>query len=199
MSIELAIAFVLFTVAGLFTPGPNNTMLFASGLNFGFRRTVPHILGVSFGFCFLLVVVGLGLSALFQAYPLAYTVLKFVGAAYLVWLAIGIARAGPVAAGGEARGRPLTFLGAALFQWVNAKGWVVALSAVTAYGAVAPFPANLAMLAAITLVFSLLSASMWVAFGRGLRRFLSSPRILRIVNVAMALLLIASLYPVLRS
>ena len=116
------------------------------GLNFGFSRTLPHAFGVALGFGFLVLVVGLGLGAVFAAYPAIYSVLKFAGAAYLLYLAWRIAM-GPVAGGG--RGRPLTFIEGAAFQWINPKGWVMAIGAVTAYAAIAGFPVNMVLIAAL--------------------------------------------------
>lgn len=198
MSGHLIIAYVTFAMVGAFTPGPNNMMLMTSGLNYGLRRTLPHILGVGFGYALVIVICGLGLGALFTRYPLLYTLLKYAGAAYLLWLAFLIARAGPVEPGEDARGRPLTFFGAALYQWVNLKGLVVAVSAVTAYAGVAPYPINIAVLAGIFLLVGLSSAASWALFGTSLRSLLRSPHLVRVFNVAMALALVLSLYPVLR-
>lgn len=198
MSVELAIAFAFFCFASLFTPGPNNVMLLASGLNFGVRRTTQHIIGVGFGFSFILMVVGFGLGALFQSYPVAYTVLKYVGAAYLIWLAIRIARAGPINPGGASRGRPMTFIETVLFQWVNVKGWFIAIGAIATYSTIAAFPNNIFILSAIALFFGLASALTWALFGQGLRHVLSSPKWVRVFNIGMAIALVASLYPVFR-
>lgn len=197
MSQQLTLAFLVFAVVALFTPGPNNTMLLTSGLNFGFRRTLPHVLGVNFGFSFLVVVVGLGLGAIFAAYPLLYTVLKYAGAAYLLYLAWAIAVSGGIDEKGAKRGQPLTFFGAALFQWINVKGLVIAIGSLATYSAIAPYPYNILLLSLIFCVVGFLSSSTWALFGTALRRFLSTPRSIRIFNVTMALLLVASLYPVL--
>src|SRR4051812_15798766 len=118
MSRDLVTAFVLFAIASLFTPGPNNLMLMTSGVNFGFTRTLPHALGVVIGFGFLVLALGLGLGAVFEAVPGLYAVLKFAGAAYLLYLAWRIASAGPATIR-KRDGRPFTFLEAAAFQWVN--------------------------------------------------------------------------------
>lgn len=197
MSHELILAFTVFAIVALFTPGPNNTMLLTSGLNFGFRRTLPHVLGVNLGFSFLIVVVGLGLGAIFTAYPTLYTVLKYAGAAYLLYLAYAIAVSGGIDAKGEKRGRPLTFFGAALFQWINVKGLVIAIGSVTTYSAIAPYPYNMLTISLIFGVVGFFSSASWALFGAGLSRFLSTPRSIRIFNVVMAALLVASLYPVL--
>ncbi len=197
MSQQIVIAYLVFMVAALFTPGPNNMMLLTSGLNFGFRRTVPHIFGVGFGFTLLLGLVGAGLGVIFKAYPLIFTVLKYAGAVYLVWLAIGIARSSPQLNGAPEGGRPLSFLGAALYQWVNVKSWVVAIGAMAAYSAIAPYPANVIVLSGLALVLGLASALTWAFFGAALRPLLASPRVVRVFNIVMALALIGSLYPVL--
>ena len=194
LSYELLGALTVFAVVTLFTPGPNNIMLMTSGLNFGVRRTLPHAAGVVAGFGFMVLVVGLGLGAVFSAWPLLYTVVKYVGAAYLLYLAWKIAHAGP--AKGEAEGTPLTFLQAAAFQWVNAKAWVMAIGAVTAFAAVTAFPWNAITFAVIFSVLGAASSATWVLFGTALRRVVTDPGTVRIFNWVMAALLVASLIPV---
>jgi threonine/homoserine/homoserine lactone efflux protein len=189
-------ALVLFVVVTLITPGPNNAMLMATGLNFGFRRGLPHLWGVALGFGVMVLAVGLGLGAVFAAYPAAYAVLKYAGALYLLYLAWQIATAGPVE-GGEARGRPIAFLEAAAFQWLNPKGWVMAVGAVSAYAAVAAFPFNVLLMAFLFGSLGIFSSATWLGFGTALQRLLTSPRAVQAVNVAMALLLVASLWPIL--
>jgi threonine/homoserine/homoserine lactone efflux protein len=196
MSSEILWALLVFVLVTLFTPGPNNTMLMASGHNFGFRRGLPHLWGVALGFGVMVLAVGLGLGAVFQAYPAAYTVLKYVGAAYLLYLAWQIANSGPVEAA-SARSRAITFMEGAAFQWLNPKGWVMAVGAVSTYAAVAPFPANVGLIATLFGGLGILSSASWLGFGSGLKRLLTSPRAVRVVNVVMALLLVASLWPIL--
>jgi threonine/homoserine/homoserine lactone efflux protein len=196
ISQQLLIAFIVFALVGLYTPGPNNVMLLASGLNFGLRRTLPHVAGVSFGFAFLVAVVGLGLGAVFAAYPLLQSILKYAGAAYLVYLAVAIARSGPVASG-DGTSRPLTFLEAALFQWINVKGWVIAIGTITAYAALASYPWNILTMAVLLLVLGLSSSVAWTLFGASLQSLVRSPVAVRVFNWVMAGLLLASLYPVL--
>ena len=197
MSHELLIAFIVFATAMLYTPGPNNVMLMASGLNYGFRRSLPHVAGVTIGFSFLVCVIWLGLGAVFAAYPILHTILKYAGTAYLIYLAVMIAMSGSADAMGGEGGRPMTFLAAALFQWVNVKGWVIAIGAITAYAAVAAYPWNILTLSALLLAVGLTSSVTWVLFGTSLQSLIRSPRAVRVFNVAMALLLLASLYPVL--
>jgi threonine/homoserine/homoserine lactone efflux protein len=198
MSHQLLFAFVVFAIVMFFTPGPNNIMLLSSGLTYGFRPTVPHILGITFGFAFMVGAVGVGLGAIFLAYPILQTILKWGGVAYLVYLAAAIALSDPVKPeqGGRRKG-PMTFFGAAMFQWINAKGWVMVISTITAYAAIATFPLNIAIQVAISLVLGALSCSAWAMFGSALRPLLSSPGVVRIFNIVMAILLLASLIPVL--
>jgi threonine/homoserine/homoserine lactone efflux protein len=193
---ELQWALLMFVVVTSFTPGPNNAMLLATGLNFGFRRGLPHLTGVALGFGVMVLAVGLGLGVVFQAYPAAYTVLKYAGAAYLLYLAWQIATAGQLEEG-EARGRPITFLEAAGFQWLNPKGWVMAIGAVSTYAAVAAFPLNMGLIAGVCSVVGILSSVTWLGFGTALQRLLTNPQAVRAVNVVMALLLVASLWPIL--
>jgi threonine/homoserine/homoserine lactone efflux protein len=196
MSQPLLIAFILFAAVMFFTPGPNNVMLLSSGLTHGFRRTLPHIAGITFGMAFMIAAVGLGLGTIFITYPLLQTVLKYAGAAYLIWLAAVIALSGTApSAQDNARG-PMTFWGAAVFQWVNVKGWVMVIGTITAYAAVAGFPWNIMIQTAISLVIGAVSTVAWALFGSALRPVLRSPRAVRAFNIVMAILLLASLYPV---
>jgi threonine/homoserine/homoserine lactone efflux protein len=196
MSQQLFFAFVVFAAVMFFTPGPNNIMLLSSGLNYGFRPTLPHIAGVTVGFAFMVGVVGLGFGTIFVAYPLLQTILKYAGVAYLIYLAIAIALSRPPAPGQDNRRGPMTFWGAAMFQWINAKGWVMVIGTITAYAAIAAFPYNVAIQVALDLMLGAVSCTAWAIFGSSLRPILTAPRAIRVFNVAMAILLLASLYPV---
>ena len=195
MNTELLTALALFAFVTSITPGPNNLMLMASGANYGFRRTIPHMLGIGIGFTVMLLLVGAGLIRVFDEWPLAHDVLKVVSVAYLLWLAWKIATAtGP--AEGRAGGRPMTFLQAAAFQWVNPKAWAMALTAITAY---APDRGMLAIVV-VALIFgaiNLPSVSTWTLVGQQMARFLTSHARRRTFNWTMATLLMASLMPVL--
>ena len=197
MSHQLLLAFVVFAAVMYITPGPNNIMLLSSGLTFGFRPTVPHILGVTFGFAFMVGAVGVGLGTVFLAYPILQTILKWGGVAYLVYLAAAIARAEPIKPeeGGRRRG-PMTFFGAVMFQWINAKAWVIVISTITAYAAIASFPWNIVIQVSLNLLLGVLCCSAWALFGSALRPLLSSRTAVRTFNIIMAILLLASLIPV---
>jgi threonine/homoserine/homoserine lactone efflux protein len=196
VSQPLLLAFIAFALVMFFTPGPNNIMLLSSGLTYGFRRTLPHIAGVTFGFAFMVAVVGAGLGTVFIAYPALQTVLKYAGAAYLIYLAAIIAACGPAKAEEDTRRGPMTFWGATLFQWINAKGWVAVIGTVTAYAAIARFPWNIVIQTAIGFLMGAASTLTWALSGSALRPVLTSARAVRVFNIAMAVLLLASLYPV---
>jgi len=194
--LALAAAFLPFAVVAAFTPGPNNLLLAASGANFGIRRTIPHLLGVMCGFPLLVLAVGLGLGSVFQRHPDVHTVLKFVGAAFLIYLAWRIATAGPTTTG-TAHGRPLTFLQAALFQWVNPKAWIFTISAIATYTTVGGRASvEISVILVVSALATIGATITWTAFGAGLNRFLQdSPRTLRAFNIGMALLLGLSIVP----
>ena len=196
MSQSLLLAFVVFATVMFFTPGPNNVMLLSSGLTYGFRRTVPHIAGITVGFAFMIGAVGIGLGTVFIAYPVLQMILKYAGAAYLIYLAAVIALSEPGEPDQENARGPMTFWGAAMFQWVNAKGWVMVIGTITAYAAIASFPWNIAIQVALSLILGAVSCTAWALFGTALRPILTSPMAVRAFNVVMALLLLASLYPV---
>ena len=196
MSQPLFIAFVVFAVVMFFTPGPNNVMLLSSGLTFGFRRTLPHVAGVTFGFAFMIGAVGLGFGTIFIAYPVLQTILKYAGVAYLIYLAVAIAMSGPVKSDQGNGRRPMTFWGAAVFQWINVKGWVMVIGTITAYAGIANFPWNITIQVMLSLVLGAVSCSAWALFGSALRPLLTSPQVVRTFNIVMAILLLASLYPV---
>jgi threonine/homoserine/homoserine lactone efflux protein len=196
MSHQLLFAFVVFAAVMFFTPGPNNIMVLSSGLTYGFRRTMPHILGITFGFAFMVGAVGLGFGTIFLAFPILQTILKYAGAAYLIYLAAVIAMSGPPKPG-EAGRKPMTFWGAALFQWINVKGWVMVIGTITAYAAIAAFPWNIAIQTVLSLAMGIVSTSIWTLFGSALRPVLTSPTAVRAFNIVMAILLLASLIPVL--
>src|SRR6202158_4338623 len=196
MSQPLLIAFVVFAAVMFFTPGPNNVMLLSSGLTHGFRRTLPHIAGITVGVAFMVAAVGLGLGTGFIAYPVLQTILKYAGAAYLIYLSAAIAMSGAAPSGQDNRGGPMTVWGAAVFQWINVKGWVMVIGSITAYAAIASFPWNIVIQTAISLIMGALSTVVWAMFGTALRPLLKSPTAVRAFNIVMAALLLVSLYPV---
>ncbi|MCY4312429.1 MAG: LysE family translocator [Gammaproteobacteria bacterium] len=204
MMIEHVIAILLFSLIASATPGPNNLMLLSSGINYGFYRTIPHMSGICIGFVFLLSVVGLGIVQVFEAYPLIYRILRIVSACYLLFLSWKIAMASPPKdikgdKPGNARHKPLSFLQAASFQWVNPKAWTMGLTAVTAY--IPPIDPILGI-ALVVVLFGLVCIPCliaWTLLGVQVRRFLDDPIRLRRFNIVTGCLLAGSLYPVLFS
>jgi len=195
MPYDVFVAMFVFAAVTAFTPGPNNIMVTASGVNFGFARTIPHLAGILIGFQVMLVACGAGLGALFTAYaPLQYA-LKIVGAAYMLWLAWKVANARPADDEPDSSARPLTFLQAAAFQWVNPKAWVIAISAIAIYVRPSHWLVDFAILLAVFGLFTILSTATWTGFGVALRSLLRNPRHARIFNWMMAVLLVASIAP----
>lgn len=185
----------LAALAGLafsmtWTPGPNNMMLAASGANFGWRRTMPHAMGVTLGFPLMLLLVALGLGRVFAAEPRLAMILSWVGLAFMLWFAWGIANAGSARA--EQRSRPLRFVEAGAFQWVNPKAWAFAILVAATYAS-GPSAMEGAMAAALVFLISALgSTQAWTIFGAGAGRVLGTGVLLRGFNWTMAALLVAS-------
>jgi threonine/homoserine/homoserine lactone efflux protein len=196
-NVELVAAMAMFAFVTSVTPGPNNMMLLASGVNFGVKRTLPHWLGVSLGHFVMLLLVGAGLESLLKAYPFVYQVMKVVGFAYLLYLAWGVARSGAPQRNGEEAAQPITFLGAAAFQWVNPKAWIMSIGYFSNY---MPTDASLTFVVLTCFMFSAInfpSVGLWVWLGAKLERYLQSNSVRRVFNGTMAVLLIASMVPVL--
>jgi len=195
MPIDMFSALVAFAAAMAFTPGPNNIMVTASGVNFGFARTIPHILGITFGFFVLVSVCAAGLGAAFAAYSPLQVALKVAGALYLLWLAWKIATSAPASDDEPQVAEPISFWQAALFQWLNPKALVAALSGVALYVRPAHWVADFTVLQIVYTVATILAVATWTGFGVALRRVLADPKHARIFNFAMALLLVASIVP----
>lgn len=198
MTLDFVLPLAAYAVVSSITPGPNNLMLLASGANFGVRRTVPHLAGIWAGVFLMFLIVGAGLARVFEAWPVTRTVLMVLSVAYLLYLAFKIATAAPPKTNGEgaAEGRPLTFFQALMFQWVNPKAWAMGLTVMSVYVPGPGFGAVLAA-AAVFLVSNLPCTTSWAVAGKQLRRFLTDRRRLRVFNAVMAVLLVASLIPVL--
>ena len=206
MNTETLIAAGLFAVVSSVTPGPNNTMLMASGVNFGFRRSQRHLWGVNLGFTFMLLCVGLGLHSVLDRFPQFYDVLRYLGSAYMLWIAWKLASARPAPTSGTTAAepgnpailRPMGFWAAAAFQWINPKAWVMAVTCMSTYLSPNAGAAQVALLAGLFMVMGAPCSAFWVGFGQAMRGLLQDPLRLRIFNITMALALVASLYPMLK-
>jgi threonine/homoserine/homoserine lactone efflux protein len=195
MPYDLFLALTVFAVVMSFTPGPNNILLTASGVNFGFVRSIPHMLGVEIGFLVLVAACAAGLGLVFAALPGLHVALKLAGGLYMLWLAWKVANAKPAGDDGALLAQPMTFLQAAAFQWVNPKAVIAALSAIALYMRPGHETFDLIVMLVVFGVSTILAVAAWAGFGVALRGFLRDPVHARVFNVAMGLLLVASIVP----
>jgi threonine/homoserine/homoserine lactone efflux protein len=171
-------------------------MLMTSGVKYGFARTLPHLIGVILGFALMIAVVGFGLDVIFKRFPTALPTMRVAGSLYMLWLALKIAFAKPMGRV-ETGGRPLGFLAAAGFQWVNPKAWAMALSALSTYaGVVDDYTRSVLLTALLCALIAVPCSGAWALFGASLSRFLAEPRVTRPFNWTMAALLVASIAPI---
>jgi threonine/homoserine/homoserine lactone efflux protein len=195
MTLDILFALMLFALASSITPGPNNLMLMTSGVNFGFKRTLPHMFGVSLGFVFMAILVGLGVMQLFDAFPISYQILTVLSVSYMTYLAYKIAFSTSSIGDGASKSKPMTFVQAVLFQWVNPKAWTMALTAISVYAPTKSFSS----VVLVAVVFGLVNfpcIAGWATLGTKIKVLLQQAKHLRVFNWVMASLLILSLYPV---
>jgi threonine/homoserine/homoserine lactone efflux protein len=190
-------ALLMFTFSASITPGPNNVMILTSGLNYGVKRSQQHLLGIVLGFSFMVVVLGFGFGILFENFPFLHTFIKVAGVVYLLFLAWRVASTRPKEIEGVAR-PPLNFIQAALFQWLNPKAWMMATSGIATFASAEAPAGQILLIATVFMFASITCTGSWLVFGAALKRFLSTPRTMRIFNCLMAGLLVLSLLPTLR-
>jgi threonine/homoserine/homoserine lactone efflux protein len=196
-NLQIILSMALFAFVTSVTPGPNNMMLLSSGVNFGFKRTIPHILGISLGHLVMLLAVGAGLGQLFESFPIAYQIMKFVGFGYLVYLALGVATSPAPSQVASADKKPLSFIGAALFQWVNPKAWLMAVGYFANFMPANSSPTFIFITCAMFSLINCPSVAVWALLGVKLNEYLNQDVSRRIFNWIMAGLLIISMLPVL--
>ena len=190
---ELTLALITFYFVMFVTPGPNNIMLTTSGIKYDNKKTIPHILGIPLGHFFQIFLVSLGLGTLFQSYPLIQEILKVVGCLYLFFLAYKMLGSLAIKKSKKETGRPLKLYEASLFQILNPKAWVVAITAVSVF-----FPKDenfitgIFYLAFIAPIVCLPSISIWALFGSTIRDSVSNPRAKQIIEIVMAFLLLVT-------
>ena len=195
MQADLLFGLIGYTIVTCITPGPNNLILLSSGANYGFKKTIPVMLGIVLGFSVMIIIVGLGIMQVFERFPSVKAVMIWASLAYTAYLAWRIGSSSSI---GKADNKVLmTAMQGALFQWVNAKGWVMALTAITLYA-----PSNsIVSVVIVALVFAISGipcVGIWGLAGVQFNRFLNTARRLRIFNIGMALLLIFSVLPILK-
>jgi len=195
-SLTMLLSILSFASATFFSPGPNNLMLLSSGLTFGYMQSLPHILGIVIGFPLMVVAVGLGIGTVFSLFPFAYTVLKVIGTAYLLWMSWKIATNKSKPSAKEASAKPFSFVQSALFQWVNPKAWVIAMTATSSFtSAHENMFAQVLVIAVIYMLVAVFSTSLWTLGGFYLKGFIANEKWLRIFNISMAVLILASVLP----
>lgn len=198
MSYDIFAALVVFAFVTSITPGPNNLMLLTSGVNYGFRRTIPHMLGIGIGFLVLLLGVGFGLGAVLELFPALYLLLKFAGGAYIVYLAWKIAMSRSIGESNKTSGKPMTFWAAAAFQWVNPKAWVMGVTGIATFASQDNYIVSVLLVSVAFAMVNLPCVSSWAGFGTLMSGWLSDPIKLKWFNITMALLLVVSMWPMLQ-
>jgi threonine/homoserine/homoserine lactone efflux protein len=195
-TLTMIISITSFALAATMTPGPNNIMLLSSGLTFGYKRTIPHALGINFGFPLMVVCVGLGVGKLFEIFPFVYTALKVVGISYLLWMAWHIANNKGSPSTENKNDKPFTFFQAALFQWINPKAWVMAITSTTTFITDNQIAFIQVMIISLIYFFcAILSTNSWALGGVMLKRFIQNERLVRVFNITMAILIVGSILP----
>jgi len=196
---EFYFAIWLFALSTTITPGPNNIMIMASGVNFGVKQSIPHLLGVCFGFPPMIIVLGLGFNTILSTYPIIHEAVKMIGVLYLFYLAWLIAKSSPSSLD-KTIAKPITFIKAALFQWLNPKAWVMAIGAISVYtSASSNFLMQILYIALVFLIAAFPCQCIWLLFGTKLKKYLKSDKHQQIFNKSMAALLVVSILPVLSS
>ena len=195
MNPEQILPLIAFSLVMIGTPGPNNLMLMSAGANFGFRRFVPHILGISVGCQVLLLAIAMGLGQLLERYPQATVLLKIGGGLFLLYMAVQLARPRKPSLEVDKELKPLTFLQAALFQWVNPKAWLMLITVVTTFANPQNFVLSVTMIAVIFFLMGIPLISAWNIGGVALKGWLQHGQRLLRFNQAMAVLLLASMAP----
>ena len=193
MTTALFIALITFAFISAYTPGPNNALLLATGVNHGFRAAIPMILGVGIGFPFLILCVGLGLGRIFDVYPIALTAIKVIGSIYMLWLAWKIATSVPSENDSVVASKPLNFIQGCGFQWVNPKAWIMGAYSLSAFTLPTQFRAGLLTVVGVYIFMGLTSAITWAGFGVALKNLMNDPKWFRIINYTLAAALVASI------
>ncbi len=194
---HLLLPIISFTLVTVLTPGPNNIMLLSSGLTFGYRKTLSHMLGVALGFTLMVICIGFGIGTIFKTFPIVFTILKVLGISYLFWMAWHIANTkGIYETKTNSKNKPLTFIQAATFQWANTKAWIVAITAITSFVTSTKYAfAQVLIIAFIYLISAIIACNFWTLGGIYLKKIIKNEQHLRIFNITMAILLIASILP----
>jgi len=195
---SMLLSIATFTLSTVISPGPNNIMLLSSGLTFGYKRTIPHMSGIVFGFPLMVLLVGLGMGVLFEKFPIIFSVLKIAGIAYLFWMAYKIANnKSSYEVNENKESKPFTFVQSALFQWVNPKAWIMAVTSISIF--VTSSQSSLFQILTIAFIYflsGLVSTNTWTFGGVFFKKFIKDDTSIKKLNIIMAFLLIASVLPI---
>jgi threonine/homoserine/homoserine lactone efflux protein len=195
MGLDWLLALVFFEFASGFTPGPNNVLALAIGFSHGYRKTLPHILGVAIGFPLMLLAIGFFLKPVMDRVPMLFDLLRFLSVAVVIWIAWKIATA-PVEEeleeGKEIARHPITFAQSLMLQWINPKAWAGALTIVTIYTVPGAYATSLFAAAFVTIFMTFSAVSLWSLSGRYIKKLMSDPKKIRFFNILMAILLLIS-------
>lgn len=196
-TLTMLLSIASFTLASVLTPGPNNIMLLSSGLTFGYKQTIPHMIGISLGYPIMIIGVGMGVGAIFDMYPVTITLLKIVGISYLFWMAWHIANAkGQIKTNTKNKIKPFSFIQAASFQWLNPKGWIVAITSTVSFTTNSKYAFYQVLVIALIFFFSsIIACNFWTLGGVYLKKLVKNELHVQIFNITMALLIVASVLP----
>jgi len=184
-----------FTLSTVLSPGPNNIMLLSSGLTFGYKKTIPHMLGIILGFPFMVLLIGLGLGFVFESYLFIFIALKYIGILYLFWMAYKIAN-NASRLDTTNNSKPFTFIQSAIFQWLNPKAWIMAVTSTSVFVTSSIYAyEQVFIIAFIYLLSGLVSTNGWTLGGVVLKKFIKDEKMIKIFNITMAILLVASILP----
>lgn len=189
---ENLISVLLFAISTTLTPGPNNVMLMNSGLNYGFKRSIPHLLGVAIGFPIMFIILALGFGAIFMKYAIIKTILKILGSAYLLYLSYKILFSENQQESANLDAMPFTFMGAVLFQWVNPKAWLMAISAISLYSLSANYFTSAGLMGFLFFLVCIPCAGAWLWMGNNIKQYLKTDLHAHIFNFCMSAALVAS-------
>jgi threonine/homoserine/homoserine lactone efflux protein len=196
-SIAMVISVLTFAFTMAMTPGPNNALFLSSGLTFGYKATIPHIIGVIVGFPLMTLMVGLGLGQIFASYPIILTILKIISILYLLWMAYHMANiTGNANDDKNKQDRPLSFLQAVMFQWVNPKAWIMAISSISVFTTSIEYKyQQLLVVTFLYFIVGFVSTNFWTLGGVLLKKFINSAKTVRMINIILAIFMLVSVLP----
>lgn len=195
-SLTILASFITFAFVACMTPGPNNLMLLSSGLTFGYKKTLPHILGIALGYPIMFLIIGLGLGKIFEQYPIMLEVLKYIGMSYLLWMAWHIANTKGTLNQNNSNDKPFTFLQAVLFQWVNPKAWIMSVTSLATFLSTTHDAfTQIILMTLITILIGIITTHSWSLGGVFLKKIITNENNILLFNRSVAVILVCSIIP----